>query len=122
MPNMLVSNQCVTAVDRTPAARWRHASTDGIWNLPDTTTPRWCRRAGPRPRDKPLTLVEEAVGLVEQWIVEPSRPETFRAIMDLNDYISDRIMWLNCRHATPGRDSRRERFEAGKGRCCRIAP
>ena len=35
---------------------------------------------GFKPRDK--ALVEEAVDLVEQWIVEPSRDETFRTIMD----------------------------------------
>ena len=67
---------------------------------------------GFRPRDK--ALVEEAVDLVERRIVEPSREEMFHAITDLNDYIDDRVAWLNRRHATPGRDSRQERFEAGE--------
>ena len=31
-----------------------------------------------------------------------------------DDYIGERVMWLNRRHATPGRDSRRERYR-GRG-------
>ena len=31
-----------------------------------------------------------------------------------DDYIGERVMWLNRRHATPGRDSRQERYR-GRG-------
>ena len=29
-----------------------------------------------------------------------------------DDYIGERVMWLNRRHATPGRDSRQERYRS----------
>ena len=75
---------------------------------------------GFKPRDK--ALVEEAVDLVEQWIVEPSRDETFRTIMDPGRLHrrTGHVTQPPARHSGAG-------FEAGtvpgpgNDRCCRLA-
>lgn len=113
VPNMLVPDQCATAVDRTPRGLMETRRRQAVSGIRRALRDRG--RAGAR-----VQAMRQGAGAGRpwtrfgQWIVEPSRDETFRTIMDLNDYIGERVMWLNRRHATPGRDSRQERYR-GRG-------
>ena len=121
VPNMLVPGQCATAVDRTPrGVDGDPTPTGGIWNSPGITGPRSCRRAGSshetrRWSRRPWTRFG-------QWIVEPSRDETFRTIMDPGRLHrrTGHVPHPPARHSGAG-------FEAGtvpgpgNDRCCRLA-
>ena len=94
--------------------------TGGIWNSPGITGPRSCRRAGSSHETR--RRCGEAVDLVGQWIVEPSRDETFRTIMDPGRLHrrTGHVAQPPARHSGAG-------FEAGtvpgpgNDRCCRLA-
>ena len=94
--------------------------TGGIWNSPGITGPRSCRRAGSSHETR--RRCGEAVDLVERWIVEPSRDETFRTIMDPGRLHrrTGHVAQPPARHSGAG-------FEAGtvpgpgNDRCCRLA-
>lgn len=81
VPNMLVPDQCATAVDRTPRGLMETRRRQAVSGIRRALRDRG--RAGARVRDhETRRRCGEAVDLVEQWIVEPSRDETFRTIMD----------------------------------------
>ena len=62
-----------------------------------------------RPRDK--AKVEEAVQLVERWILAPLRKEYFRSLEELNIAVRKRLEDLNARQMKNYECSRRELFE-----------
>ena len=62
-----------------------------------------------KPRDK--SLAEGVVGLTEQWIVAPANEESFHTLDELNDFVLDRVEWLNDRPSSDKDGSRRERYE-----------
>ena len=81
VPNMLVPDQCATAVDRTPRGLMETRRRQAVSGIRRALRDRG--RAGARVRDhETRRRCGEAVDLVERWIVEPSRDETFRTIMD----------------------------------------
>lgn len=81
VPNMLVPDQCATAVDRTPRGLMETRRRQAVSGIRRALRDRG--RAGARVRDHATRRrCGEAVDLVERWIVEPSRDETFRTITD----------------------------------------
>ena len=86
--------------------------TGGIWNSPGITGPRSCRRAGSSHETRRWSR--------RPWTWSGSGSSSPRGMRRSarswipDDYIGERVMWLNRRHATPGRDSRQERYR-GRG-------
>ena len=121
VPNMLVPDQCATAVDRTPRGLMETRRRQAVSGIRRALRDRG--RAGARVRDhETRRRCGEAVDLVEQWIVEPSRDETFRTIMDPGRLHrrTGHVAQPPARHSGAG-------FEAGtvpgpgNDRCCRLA-
>lgn len=107
VPQMLVPDNCGTATDRTPAyvtlvnaAYLAFAEHYGTAVVPARVR---------KPRDK--SLAEGVVGLTEQWIVAPANEESFHTLDELNDFVLDRVEWLNDRPFSDKDGSRRERYE-----------
>lgn len=121
VPNMLVPDQCATAVDRTPRGLMETRRRQAVSGIRRALRDRG--RAGARVRDhETRRRCGEAVDLVGQWIVEPSRDETFRTIMDPGRLHrrTGHVAQPPARHSGAG-------FEAGtvpgpgNDRCCRLA-
>ena len=121
VPNMLVPDQCATAVDRTPRGLMETRRRQAVSGIRRALRDRG--RAGARVRDhETRRRCGEAVDLVERWIVEPSRDETFRTIMDPGRLHrrTGHVAQPPARHSGAG-------FEAGtvpgpgNDRCCRLA-
>lgn len=73
-----------------------------------------------RPRDK--AKVEQAVQLVERWVLAALRKRTFYSLEDLNQAISELLEWLNKRPFRKLPGSRLERFEQDEKPTLRALP
>lgn len=105
--HLLVPDQCSTATDRTPVyvtlineTYLSFAEHHGTAVLP-------ARRR--KPKDK--GPVESSVNLVEQWAIAPSLERTFHTLAELNDFIAERVEWLNDRPFSDKEGSRRSDFD-----------
>ena len=106
VPHVLVPDNCATATDRTGS---------GVTRINDTYR-RFAEHYGcgilparvRRPRDK--SLAEGTVNIVEQWAIAPSHELCFRDLDEFNDYLDDRIAWLNAREMPDHGASRDERL------------
>lgn len=107
VPQMLVPDNCGTATDRSPVyitlintAYLAFADHYGCAVVPARVR---------KPRDK--SLAEGVVDLAEQWIVAPANKESFHTLEELNEFIADRVEWLNDRSFSDKDGSRREEYE-----------
>lgn len=107
VPQMLVPDNCGTATDRSPVyitlintAYLAFADHYGCAVVPARVR---------KPRDK--SLAEGVVDLAEQWIVAPANEESFHTLEELNEFIADRVEWLNDRSFSDKDGSRREEYE-----------
>ena len=113
VPNMLVPGQCATAVDRTPRGLMETRRRQAVSGIRRALRDRG--RAGAR-----VQATRQGAGAGRPWTWSgggSSSPRGMRRSARSwipDDYIGERVMWLNRRHATPGRDSRRERYR-GRG-------
>lgn len=73
-----------------------------------------------RPRDK--AKVEQAVQLVERWVLAALRKRTFYSLEELNQAISELLEWLNKRPFKKLPGSRLERFEQDEKPALRPLP
>ena len=73
-----------------------------------------------RPRDK--AKVEEAVQLVERWILAPLRKQHFRSLQEMNAAVRECLEALNNRQMKDYECSRRELFERAEKAALRALP
>lgn len=107
VPQLIVVDNCSTAVDQKQRQREVVLQRDfkalvdhyGCGALPTRV------RA---PKDK--ALVEAAVDLVERWIISLANEKLFTSLDKLNDFIAERITWLNNRPFTKKDGTRTELF------------
>lgn len=107
VPHMLVPDNCATATDRVGA---------GVTKLNDTYR-RFAEHYGcgilpariRKPKDK--SLAEGTVNIVEQWAIAPSHELSFRDLDEFNEYLDDRVAWLNARQMPDHGQSRDERLQ-----------
>ena len=90
---MLVPDNCATATDRTGSGVTkindiyrRFAEHYGCGILPARVR---------KPKDK--SLAEGTVNIVEMWAIAPSHEEIFRDLDEFNEYLDDKVNWLNSR-------------------------
>ena len=107
VPQMLVPDNCGTATNRSPAyitlinaTYLAFADYYGCAVVPARVR---------KPRDK--SLAEGVVDLTEQWIVAPANEESFHTLEELNEFVADRVEWLNERPFSDKDGSRREEYE-----------
>jgi transposase len=118
VPNVLVPDNCSTAVDRTPT--FVTVINQTYFDFADfygtAVDP---ARVG-RPRDK--NLVESAVNLVEQWIIASLAEDTFYTLEEYNAEVRRKIDWLNDRDFQQKDGSRRSVFEDEERECLNPLP
>jgi transposase len=73
-----------------------------------------------KPRDK--AKVEEAVQVVERWVLAPLRKQRFSSIAQLNEAIAEKLSALNAREMKQYQCSRRELFERTEKAALRALP
>ena len=113
VPNILVPDQCATAVDRAPRGSGEVRVNRRFAEFAEHYGTAVVPARAARPRDK--ALVEAAVDLVEQWAIAPADDMgPFRMLAHLNEYITCQVEWLNLRKPQDGSMSRRERFEGAE--------
>lgn len=107
VPQILVPDNCGTATDRTPiyvtlinATYLAFADHYGTAVVPARVR---------KPRDK--RLAEGVVNLAEQWIISPVNEESFHTLEEFNEFMRDRVDWINDRPFSDKDGSRREKFE-----------
>lgn len=106
-PQMLIPDNCATATDRSP----RYVT------LVNETYERFAEHYGAavvparvrKPRDK--SLAEGTVNLVTQWAIAPASEEVFHTLDEFNDYLAERVGWLNARPFSEREGSRDSAYE-----------
>ena len=134
VPQMLVPDNCGTATDRSPAritlvnaTYLAFADYYGCAVVPARVR---------KPSDK--SLAEGVVDLAERWIVAPANEESLHALEELNEFVADRVEWLNERPFSDKDGSRREgcerseresmlalperRYETYEPHCAKVSP
>ncbi len=111
VPHILVPDNAATATDRTAPYVCRVNSTyrDFAEHYGCAVLPARVRH----PRDK--SLAEETVDLIEKWAIAPSSEQTFYSIDEFDEYLQERVRWLNSRpfaNRDGCRDSESGRLEA----------
>ncbi|THG34820.1 IS21 family transposase [Adlercreutzia caecimuris] len=118
VPQMLVPDNCSTATDRTPA----------YITLVNGTYERFAEHYDcavvparvRKPRDK--GLAESTVDLVELWIMAPANEANFHTLDELNEFVLDRVGWLNDRGFSDKDGSRRSKYEGEERECMHALP
>ncbi len=73
-----------------------------------------------KPRDK--GLAESTVDLVELWIMAPANEANFHTLDELNEFVLDRVGWLNDRGFSDKDGSRRSKYEGEERECMHALP
>lgn len=104
---MLVPDNCATATDRTAiyVTLVNRTYRDFAEHYGCAVVPARVRR----PRDK--SLAESTVDLVERWAIGPSSELTFYSLEEFNEYLRERVDWLNARPFSDREGSRDSEFE-----------
>ena len=106
-------DQCATAVDRTPRGLMETRRRQAVSGIRRALRDRG--RAGAQ-----VQATRQGAGAGRPWTWSSGGSSSPRGMRRSarswipDDYIGERVMWLNRRHATPGRDSRQERYR-GRG-------
>ena len=113
VPQMLVPDNCGTATDRTSVyvTLINRTYLSFAEHYGTAVVPARVRK----PRDK--SLAEGVVDLTEQWIIAPANEESLHSLEELNDFVYDRVEWLNDRPFSDKDGSRREGFEEREREC-----
>lgn len=108
VPRMLVPDNCATATDRTPVPVTLVNKTyrEFADHYGCAVVPARVRK----PRDK--GLAESSVDLVEKWAIAPSNEMTFYTLDEFNEFLWERVDWINARPFSEREGSRDSDFES----------
>lgn len=108
VPRMLVPDNCATATDRTsvPVTLVNKTYREFADHYGCAVVPARVRK----PRDK--GLAESSVDLVEKWAIAPSNEMTFYTLGEFNEFLWERVDWVNARPFSEREGSRDSDFES----------